>query len=166
MWCCLVLNGSFILSNFRSMGIADQAYWYWSKLWNPSQSLSHNAAPTTRTYNWALILFVGLCALPIHPTTNWWRMRGHKSFRAFDCKPSPLVFEWIVKSLTIPPSQCGSNDSNLWSGSDTTCQTVCLTNPSNDQLVKDEGAQIFYSIRSQTKFIGIGANCEIPHNFY
>ena len=27
------------------------------------------------------------------------------------------------------------------------CRTVCLTNPSNDQLVKDEGAQIFYSIR-------------------
>ena len=27
--------------------------------------------------------------------------------------------------------------------SDTTCQTVCLTDPSNDQLVKDEGAQIF-----------------------
>ena len=44
------------------------------------------------------------------------------------------------------------------------CQTVCLTDPSNDQLVKDEGAQIFYSIRSQTKPIGIGVNCEIPHN--
>ena len=42
--------------------------------------------------------------------------------------------------------------------------TVCLIDPSNDQLVKDEGAQIFYSIRSQTKPIGIGANCEIPHN--
>ena len=47
---------------------------------------------------------------------------------------------------------------------DTTCQTVCLTDPSNDQLVKDEGAQIFYSIWLQTKPIGIGANCEIPHN--
>ena len=44
------------------------------------------------------------------------------------------------------------------------CRTVCLTDPSNDQLVKDEGAQIFYSVRSQTKLIGIGANCEIPHN--
>ena len=44
------------------------------------------------------------------------------------------------------------------------CQTVCLTDPSNNQLVKDEGAQIFYSIRSQTKPIGIGVNCEIPHN--
>ena len=41
---------------------------------------------------------------------------------------------------------------------------MCLTDPSNDQLVKDEGAQIFYSIRSQTKPIGIEANCEIPHN--
>ena len=41
---------------------------------------------------------------------------------------------------------------------------MCLTDPSNDQLVKGEGAQIFYSIRSQTKPIGIGANCEIPHN--
>ena len=61
---------------------------------NPSQSLPHNAAPTTRTY--------------------------------------------------------------------TTCRTVCLTDPSNDQLVKDEGAQIFYSIRSQTKLIGIGTNCENP----
>ena len=40
---------------------------------------------------------------------------------------------------------------------------MCFTNPSNDQLVKDEGVQIFYSIRSQTKFIGIGENCEIPH---
>ena len=39
---------------------------------------------------------------------------------------------------------------------------VCLTDPSNDQLVKDEGAQIFYSIRSQTKPIGIGVNCENP----
>ena len=45
---------------------------------------------------------------------------------------------------------------------DTTCQTVCLTDPSNDQLVKDEGAQIFYSIQSQTKPIGIGTNCENP----
>ena len=44
------------------------------------------------------------------------------------------------------------------------CWIVCFTNPFNDQLVKDEGAQIFYSIRSQTKPIGIGANCEIPHN--
>ena len=43
------------------------------------------------------------------------------------------------------------------------CQTVCFTDPTNNQLVKDEGAQIFYSIRSQTKLIGIGANCEIPH---
>ena len=90
-------------------------------------------------------------------------MRRHKSFIAFNRKPSPLVLEWIVKSLTIPPSQCGSNDSNLWPVSDTTCRTVCLTDPSNDQLVKDEGAQIFYSIQSQTKPIGIGANCEIPH---
>ena len=47
--------------------------------------------------------------------------------------------------------------------SDITCQTVYFTNPSNDQLVKDEGAQIFYSIQSQTKPIDIGANCEIPH---
>ena len=64
---------------------------------NPSQSLPHNAAPTTQTYNWALIPLVGLCALLIHPTTNWWRMRGHKSFIAFDCKPSPSVLERIVK---------------------------------------------------------------------
>ena len=112
----------------------------------------------------ALIPLVGPCALPIHPTTNWWRMRGHKSFIAFDRRPSPLLFEQIVKSLTIPPSQCGSNDSNLWPGSDTTCWTVCLTDPSNNQLVKDEWAQIFYSIRLQTKPIAIGANCEIPHN--
>ena len=87
----------------------------------------------------------------------------YKSFIAFNRKPSPLVLERIVKSLTIPPSQCGSNDSNLWSSSNTTCRTVCLIDSSNDQLVKDEGTQIFYSIRSQTKPIGIGANCEIPH---
>ena len=43
-------------------------------------------------------------------------------------------------------------------------RTVCLTDLSNDQLVKNKGAQIFYSIRSQTKNIGIGVNCEIPHN--
>ena len=43
---------------------------------------------------------VGPCALPIHPTTNWWRMRGHKSFIVFDRKPSPLVLKRIVKSLT------------------------------------------------------------------
>ena len=49
-------------------------------------------------------------------------------------------------------------------GENIKCRTVCLTDPSNDQLVKGEGAQIFYSIRSQTKPIGIGANCEIPHN--
>ena len=48
----------------------------------------------------ALIPLVGPCALPIHPMTNWWRMRGHKSFIAFDHRPSPLVLEWIVKSLT------------------------------------------------------------------
>ena len=64
---------------------------------NPSQSLPHNAAPTTRTYDWALIPLVGPCALPIHPTTNWWRVRGHKSFIAFDCRPSPLVLGQIVK---------------------------------------------------------------------
>ena len=40
---------------------------------------------------------------------------------------------------------------------------MCLTDLSNNQLVKDEGAQIFYSIQSQTKPIGIRANCEIPH---
>ena len=28
-------------------------------------------------------------------------MRGHKSFIAFDRKPSPLVLERIVKSLTV-----------------------------------------------------------------
>ena len=44
------------------------------------------------------------------------------------------------------------------------CRTVCLTDLSNDQLVKDEGAQIFYSIRLQTKPIGIGENCEITYN--
>ena len=43
-------------------------------------------------------------------------------------------------------------------------RTVCFTDLSNHQLVKDEGAQIFYSIQSQTKPIGIGANYEIPHN--
>ena len=109
-------------------------------------------------------LTVEPCALPIHPTTNWWRMRGHKSFIAFDRRPSPLVLKWIVKSLIIPPSQYGATDSNLWPGSNTTCRTVCLIDPSNDQLVKNKGTQIFYSIRSQTKPIGIGANCEIPHN--
>ena len=108
---------------------------------------------------------VGLCALPIHPTTNWWRMMGHKSFIAFDRRPNPLVLERIVKSLTIPPSQCGSNDLNLWPSFDTTCWTVCLTDPSNDQLVKGEGAQIFYNIRSQTMPIAIGANCEIPYRY-
>ena len=94
---------------------------------------------------------VGPCASPIHPTTNWWRMRRHKSFIAFDHWPSPLVLERIVKSFTIPPSQCGSNDSNLWPGSDTTCWTVCLTDPSNDQLVKDEGGTnlLWHSIADQ-----------------
>ena len=65
---------------------------------------------------------VGPCALPIHPTTNWWRMRGHKSFISFDYKPSPLVLERIVKSLTIPLSQCGSNDLNLWPSSNASCR--------------------------------------------
>ena len=41
---------------------------------------------------------------------------------------------------------------------------MCLIDPSNDQLVKNEEAQIFYNIRSQTKPISIGANYEIPHN--
>ena len=62
--------------------------------------IPHNAAPTTRTYGRALIPLVRLCALLIHPTTNWWRMRGHKSFIAFNRKPSPLVLERIMKSLT------------------------------------------------------------------
>ena len=43
------------------------------------------------------------------------------------------------------------------------CRIVCFTNPSKHQLVKNERAQIFYSIRLQTNPIGIGANCEIPH---
>ena len=76
--------------------------------------IPHNATPTTQTYDRALIPLVGPCALLIHPTTNWWRIRGHKSFITFDRRPSPLVLERIVKSFTIPPSQCGSNDSNLW----------------------------------------------------
>ena len=46
------------------------------------------------------------------------------------------------------------------------CRTVCLTDLSNDQLVKDEGAQIFYSIRLQTEPFSIGANCEIPHKMH
>ena len=66
---------------------------------NPSQSLPHNAAPTTWTYDRALIPLVGPCPLPIHPMINWWKMRGHKSFIAFNCRPSPLVLEWIVKIL-------------------------------------------------------------------
>ena len=60
------------------------SHWYWSELWNPSQSLPHNTTPTTQTYNRSLRPFVGPCALPIYPTTNWWRMRRHKSFIAFD----------------------------------------------------------------------------------
>ena len=42
---------------------------------------------------------------------------------------------------------------------------MCLTDPSDDQLVKDEGAQIFYSIWLQTKPISIEANCETPHKY-
>ena len=60
---------------------------------NPSQSLPYIMTPMTRTYDWALIPLVGLCALLIHPMTNWWRMRGYKSFIAFDRRPSPLVLE-------------------------------------------------------------------------
>ena len=41
---------------------------------------------------------------------------------------------------------------------------MCLTDPSNDQLMKDKGTQIFYNIRLQTKPIGIRVNCEISHN--
>ena len=63
--------------------------------------IPHNAAPTTWTYDRALIPLVGPCVLLICPTTNWWRMRGHKSFIAFDRRPSSLVLEQIVKSLTI-----------------------------------------------------------------
>ena len=50
----------------------------------------------------------------------------------------------------------------LWKMNNYECRTVCLIDPPNDQLVKDEGAQIFYSIRSQTKPIGIRVNCEDP----
>ena len=64
---------------------------------NPSQSLPHNKAPMTRTYGQALIPLIGPCALPIHPMTNWWRMKGHKSFLTFDHRPSALVLERIVK---------------------------------------------------------------------
>ena len=67
------------------IGKAHGLKWYQSELW---KSLFHNAA---------LIPLVGPCALLIHPTTDWWRMRGHKSFIAFDCRPSPLVLERIVK---------------------------------------------------------------------
>ena len=77
---------------------------------NPSQSLSHIRAPTTQTYDRALIPLVRPCALPIDPTTNWWRIRGHKSFIAFDRRPSPLVFERIVK---IPHNNYISNQETL-----------------------------------------------------
>ena len=91
---------------------------------------------------------------------------GVQIFYSIRSQTKPLVLERIVKSLTIPPSQCSFNDLNLWPVSDTICRIVCLTDSSNDQLVKDEGAQIFYSIRSQTKPIGIEANCEIFHNIW
>ena len=55
----------------------------------PSTGYTHTHTHTSKT--------VGPCALPIHPMTNWWRMRGHKSFIAFDRRPSPLVLEQIVK---------------------------------------------------------------------
>ena len=64
---------------------------------NPSQPLPHNVAPTTRTYDRALIPLVGPCVLPIHPTTNWWKMRWHKSFIAFDRRSIPLVLVRIMK---------------------------------------------------------------------
>ena len=73
--------------------------------------ISHNPSLTMRLQQLepmtlALIPLVGPCALPIHPTTNWWRMRGHKSFIAFDRRPSPLVLERIVKSLTVTLNYC------------------------------------------------------------
>ena len=87
-----------------------------------------------------LFLFVGPCALPIHPTTNWWRMREHKSFIAFDRRPSPLVLERIMKSLIIPPSQCGSNNLNLWPSSDTNwmLENVLKHKSCLDPLIKCE----------------------------
>ena len=98
-------------------------------------------------------------------------MRGQKSFIAFNCRPSPLVLERIVKSLTIPPSQCSSNDSNLWPSSDTTYRTTCLTNPSNDQLVSEPGHRFEsleshceggivrdFTIRSNTDGLGLRLN--------
>ena len=72
-------------------------------MWNPLQSLPHNAAPTTWTYDQALIPLLKPCALLIHPTTNW-RIMGHKSFIAFNRRPSSLVLERIVKSLTTSKS--------------------------------------------------------------
>ena len=68
--------------------------------------IPHNPSLTMRLQrlepmSLALIPLVGPCALPIHPTTNWWRMRRHKSFIAFDRRSSPLLLEQIVKSLTM-----------------------------------------------------------------
>ena len=90
--------------------------------------------------------------LLFHPP-NQTQMSETKIFSIF-----PLFYHFFIfYPFTFPSSQ--PNESRVCA-----CRTVCLTDPSNDQLVKDEGAQIFYSIRSQTKSIGIGAKCEIPHN--
>ena len=90
---------------------------------------------------------------PLFHPPNQTQMSETKIFSIF-----PLFYHFFIFYPFIFPSS-QPNESRVCA-----CRTVCLTDPSNDQLVKDEGAQIFYSIRSQTKSIGIGANCEIPHN--
>ena len=60
---------------------------------------------------------------------------------------------------------CGVEEEELKIGKQRWLMSDCVPYRSiQHQLVKDKGAQIFYNIQSQTKPIGIGANCEIPHN--
>ena len=84
-----------------------------------------------------------------------------------------FLYAWLAPQKLAIWTELGRDYSNGWpwqfEGRPTIIytyyRTVCLTDPSNNQLVKDEGAQIFYSIRLQTKPNGIRANCEIPHTY-
>ena len=44
------------------------------------------------------------------------------------------------------------------------CQTVCLTNSFNDQLVKDERAQIFIAFDRKLSPLVLERTVKIPHN--
>ena len=84
---------------------------------------------------------------------------GSQIFYSIRSQTKPMVLEWIVKSLTMR-LQWLEPMTGLWYHLSNCIPYRSIQRP----IGEGWGVWIFYNIRSQTKPIGIGANCEIPHN--